>query len=388
MGSHQITGVKTSLVEGPRRWLFVEVETETGPTGIGEVPRTSHQPEDVTRRGRRLLGADPFQTEQLCGAGGALGAAANDIFATTIAGGFDMALWDIKGKSLEVPVHSLLGGKRRDHLRAYANGWDFPSRTIVNRYHEGEDRSTVLDAVTSDLADRAAEVVDAGYTALKFSPFQWGHQQATAWGEIEAALEAIAAVDAAVPDHVELLIEGHKKLGTNQALTAARHLTDVDPGFYEEPVPADAGPLDRVAKESPVPIATGESFVTHHGFRDLIGETDVSVVQPDVGRAGGITELRKIAAMASAHRIGFAPHNAAGPVMTHAAAHVGATTPAFYIQETFEDFYHPDWASDLLTDPLEISKGEITVPDRPGLGVEFDREILEEHTIESTRISA
>lgn len=388
MSDLTITRLEATLVEGPRPWLFVEIETDAGVTGIGEVPRTTHEPEDVVRVGSALLGADPFETETFCGAGGRLGAAANDIFTTTIAGGLDMACWDVKGNHLGVPVHALLGGARTTELRAYANGWDFPARAIVDRYHDGEDRDAVLGDVTDELREAADRVVEAGYTALKFSPFQWGHGQATAEWEVDAAIQAIDAVASTVPSHVDLLIEGHKHLGTNQALSAARRLEQYRPAFYEEPVPADIGPLAQVARRSPVPIATGESFTTHHAFGDLLDAADVSVVQPDIGRAGGITELRKIAAMASARRVGLAPHNAAGPVMTHAAAHVGATTPAFMIQETFEEFFHPDWATDLLVEPLDITDGFITVPDRSGLGVALDRDVLSEHRLASAEASA
>jgi galactonate dehydratase len=122
-------------------------------------------------------------------------------------------------------------------------------------------------------------------------------------------------------------------------------------------------------------------MATHRGFADVVSRTEVSVVQPDVGRAGGITELSKIAAMASAECVGFAPHNAAGPVMTHAAAHLGAVTPAFMIQETFEEFFHPEWSDALLDTSLAIEDGVVEVPDEPGLGVEFDESVLRDHEI-------
>lgn len=379
MSDLEITGVENHLVDGPRPWLLVRVETDAGVTGIGEVPRTRHDPADVERLGEQLLGADPFETERLFGAGGALGAAPNDIFTTTITGGFDMACWDIKGKHLGVPVHDLLGGTLRDELRAYANGWDFPARAVVDRYHGGEDRATVLADAKREIAGAAETVVGAGYDALKFSPFQWGEGSTTTRAELDCALAVVEAVADAVPSHVELLVEGHKRLSTGKAIGAARRLERFDPGFYEEPIPAEVEPLRRVARKSPVPVATGESFATHRAFADLVARTDVSVVQPDVGRVGGITELRKVAAMASAERVGLAPHNAAGPVMTHAAVHVGATAPAFMIQETFEEAFHPDWSDDLLADPLSIADGRIQVPDRPGLGVELDESVLREY---------
>jgi galactonate dehydratase len=381
MSDLTIMDVDTHLLEGPRPWLLVRVETDAGVTGIGEVPRKRHTPADVERLAERLVGADPFETERLFGAGGALGAAPNDVFTTTITGGLDMACWDVKGKHLGVPVHELLGGKVRNELRAYANGWDFDARSVVDRYHDGEDAASVLPDVKAEITDAAVGMVEAGYDALKFSPVQWGRGSTTSRRELDCALDVVEAVAESVPSHVELLVEGHKRLSTDKAVTAARRLERFDPGFYEEPVPADVEPLRRVADQSPVPIATGESFVTHRGFADLLSRSDVRVVQPDVGRAGGITELLKIANMAAAERVGFAPHNAAGPVMTHAAVHVGAASPAFMIQETFEAAFHPDWSEELLVDPLDIGDGTIAVPDRPGLGVELDETVLEEHEI-------
>jgi galactonate dehydratase len=381
MSDLTITDVTVHPIEGPRPWFFVQLATDAGVTGVGEIPRRRHQVSEVERLGERLVGADPFETERLFGAGGRLGAAANDIHTTTMTGGFDMACWDVKGKHLGVPVHDLLGGKLREEVRAYANGWDFDARRIVDRYHDGEDATAVLADVTEELASRAEQVVDAGYTACKFSPFQWGDGPTTSRLELDHAIEAIEAVDEAVPEDVELLVEGHKHLSTEKAIPAARRLERFDPGFYEEPVPADVEPLATVSRESPVPIATGESFATHRAFAALLDATDVSVVQPDVGRAGGITELAKIASLASAERVGFAPHNAAGPVMTHAALHLDAATPAFMIQETFEEFFHPDWSRELLVDPLEIEDGYIRVPDRPGLGVELDMDAVREHEL-------
>jgi len=381
MSDLQITDINVSVLEGPRHWFLLRVETDEGITGVGEVPPIRHKPDDIERVGQRLRGADPFETEHLFGANGVLGAANNDIFTTTIAGGFDIACWDIKGKHLDMPVHQLLGGKLRDDVRAYANGWDFNARRVVDRYKDGEDRDEVLADTKAEITDAASDVVDAGYTALKFSPFQWGDGPTTSRAELDCALAVVEAVSDTAPAEVELLIEGHKHLSTEKALQAARRLERFDPGFYEEPVPAEITPLKKISRKSPVPIATGESFTTHRGFSDLITNAEIDVVQPDIVRAGGITELRKIAALASAQRLGVAPHNAGGPVMTFAAVHVDATTPSFMIQETFEEFFHPDWGSDLLREPLTISDGAIEVPDRPGLGVELNESVLQEHEI-------
>jgi galactonate dehydratase len=381
MSELKITDIDISILEGPRPWFILRIKTDQGITGVGEIPPTHHHPAEIERVGQRLQGKDPFETEHLFGADGVLGTANNDIFTTTITGGFDIACWDIKGKYLDMPVHQLLGGKLRNDIRAYANGWDFDARRIVKRYKDGDDRDEVLADTKAEITDAASDVVDAGYTALKFSPFQWGDGPTTSSAELDCALTVVEAVSETVPPQVELLVEGHKHLSTDKALQAARRLEQFNPGFYEEPVPAEITPLQKVSRRSPVPIATGESFTTHRGFNDLLTNAEIDVVQPDIVRAGGITELQKIAALASAQRVGFAPHNAGGPIMTFAAIHVDATTPSFMLQETFEEFFHPDWGTDLMREPLTISDGAIEVPTRPGLGVELNESVLREHDI-------
>jgi galactonate dehydratase len=337
----------------------------------------------------RLLGSDPFETNALVRRAGPADAAPNNILGTTIAGALDVACWDIKGRHLDTPVHELLGGAvNGDRVRAYANGWDFESRDVVDAYHDGADPEVVLAETTETIREAAAAVDAAGYDALKFSPFQWGTGSTTTGAELDRALEVVAAVDDAVGPEVELLVEGHKNLTREKATRAARRLAEHDPGFYEEPVPADVHALRQVARNSPVPIATGESITTHHGYADLVADTDVAVVQPDVIRAGGITELSRVAAMASAQRVGFAPHNAGGPVMTAAAIQVDVTAPAFMIQESFEEFNHPDWTDDLLDEPLTIEDGHIEVPDRPGIGVDLQMDAVRDRAIDGGRVEA
>ena len=378
MSDLTITDTAVHVLDSDRPWAIVRAETDGGVTGFGEVPVRNHRTSEIERYGDQLVGEDPFATEALFGADGKYGASRHDIRTTTMAGGFDMACWDIKGKYLEVPVHELLGGKVRDEIRTYANGWGFDARTVVDRYHGGEANQDVLPEARTAWARAAEAVVDEGYSALKFSPFQWSDGPTTSQHELESGLAVVESVAEAVPDDVGLLVEGHCRHTVEKALTASRRLAAFDVGFFEEPVAPDIGALDRVARKSSVPVATGEGFASHHGFAELLSDTEVSVVQPDVGRAGGITELRKVAAMASSERVGFAPHNAAGPIMTHAAVHLDAVTPAFMIQETFETFYHPEWG-DKLVDGLTIEDGFIEVPETPGLGVELDESVLTAH---------
>ncbi|MFB6218557.1 MAG: enolase C-terminal domain-like protein, partial [Halobacteriaceae archaeon] len=231
MSELTVTDVGVHVLEGHRPWTLVRVETDAGVTGIGEVPVTRHTAPEVERVAERLVGEDPFETERLCGAGGALGASANDIFTTTIAGGLDMACWDIKGKHFGVPVHELLGGKIREEVRVYANGWDFEARSVVDRYHAGENPGAVLEDTKATIAEAAREVESRGYTALKFSPFQWGDGPTTSRLELDSALSVVEAVYEAVGDDVELLVEGHQHLATGKAVTAARRLERFGVGF-------------------------------------------------------------------------------------------------------------------------------------------------------------
>ena len=386
MSDLRITAVEAHVVEGDRPWTVVRIETDAGLRGVGEArfPVDRYGLAPVERIGRELVGADPFETERHLSARGVTGlsgASTTNALGTAIAGAIDVACWDVKGRHLGVPVYDLLGGRIREDLPAYANGWDWEAREVVSAYHDGGDPETVLDETTEAIAAAAAEVAAAGYEALKFSPFQWGDGPTTSRRELEFALEVVAAVDGAVGPEVDLLVEGHKHLSVDRAIEAARRLARFDPRFYEEPVHVEVGALRRVARASPVPIATGEELATHRAFEELLASTEVGIVQPDVSRVGGITALKKVAAMASAARVGFAPHNAAGPVMTAAAAHVDVTEPAFAIQETFDEFSHPDWTDDLLGSPLAIEDGRIRVPDRPGLGVELDLDAVREREV-------
>lgn len=398
MSEVRITEVDVRVLEGePRPWMLVLLHTNVGITGIGEIPMThhswrlvqgsgagkpwGHSVYDVERLGTMLLDEDPFRTEFLFGSGGKLGAAPDNLMLTSIIGGFDIACWDIKGKHLGVPVHELLGGKIRESIEVYANGWGLPARSLPEQYGDS-DQEEALAHVIEVLSEAAEEVADAGYTACKFSPFQWGGRGLNSGSEIGYGIEAIEAVHDILSPTVDLLIEGHRKFSVPEAMRVCRALEQYDVGFFEEPVPPELSPLKRVAAAASIPISTGELLFTHHSFADILSETDVSVLQPDVAWSGGITELIKVASMASAERVGFAPHNAGGPILTHAAVHVDAVAPAFTVQESFEEFYHPAWADDLVVDPLEVERGLIRVPDRPGLGAEIDESVLQEHEIE------
>jgi galactonate dehydratase len=309
-----------------------------------------------------FVGKDPFDTEQMWLEMYRDEWFSKNIVNTTVCSAVDTACWDIKGKLLDKPVYELLGGKfHGDSLRAYANGW-----------------YTETDGESAKFADAAEQVVDDGYDAMKFDPF------GTAWQrmskrEFNHAVDIVRAVREAVGPDVDLLIEGHGRFTAGQAVDVAHQLAEFEPTWFEEPCPPDSiNSLCEVAEKSPIPIATGERHVSKHDFFELVTRTDVDIIQPDIMNTGGITESKKIAAIAEADHVSFAPHNPQGPVATAICTHVDATVPNFMIQEVFQT-YDVEWVDDLLVDPVTIEDGSVEIPEGPGLGIELDMDVVREH---------
>ena len=366
MSDVRITDVETYLVANPwKPWVFVRVETDAGVTGLAEAT-THDKPRTVAAAIEEMsdyfVGKDPFDTEQIWLEMYRDEWFSRNVVNTTVCSAVDMACWDIKGKLLEKPVYELLGGKvHGDSLRAYANGW-----------------YTETDGEPAGFAEAAQQVVDDGYDAMKFDPF------GTAWQrmskkELNHAVDIVSAVREAVGPDVDLLIEGHGRFTAGQAVAVANKLAEFEPTWFEEPCPPDSiNSLREVAEKSPVPIATGERHMSKHDFFELVTRTDVDIVQPDIMNTGGITESKKIAAIAEADHVSFAPHNPQGPVATAICAHVDAAVPNFMIQEVFQT-YDVEWVDDLLVDPVAIEDGHIRIPEGPGLGVELDMDVVREH---------
>ncbi|PSQ02691.1 mandelate racemase/muconate lactonizing enzyme family protein [Halobacteriales archaeon QS_4_69_31] len=364
-----ITDAETHIVANPwKPWVFVRLHTNEGVTGLAEA--TAHgKPETVAAAVEEMsdffVGENPFDTERLWLEMYRDEWFSKNVVNTTVCSAVDMACWDIKGKLLERPVYELLGGSvHGDELRAYANGW----------YTDTTD-----DPAT--WGEAAQRVVDDGYDAMKFDPF------GTSWERMDRekfnhASEVVGAVREAVGPDVDLLVEGHGRFTAGQAVEVANELAQYDPTWFEEPCPPDSiNSLRKVAEKSPVPIATGERLMTKYSFRDLLARTDVDIIQPDIMNTGGITEAKKIAAQAEAEHVSFAPHNPQGPVATAISTHVDATVPNFMIQEVFQT-YDVDWVDDLLVDPITVEDGYVEIPQRPGLGIELDMDVVDEHRYE------
>jgi galactonate dehydratase len=363
----KVVDVVTTVVGAPWRELtFIELVADDGRRGLGEV-RMVNKTDTLLAciselADRHVVGTDPYDRETLAfniqrGEYGRPGEITQSALAA-----FDVACWDLIGQELNVPVWKLLGGKYRDRVRAYANGW----------YQTDRDPVAV--------AERAVDVVARGYTALKLDPF------GSAWmglapGEQRRSVELVAAVRDAVGPDVQIMIEMHGRFSPAAAAEIAAELEPFAPAWLEEPISFDTPTgLARVRSATRRPIATGERIHVLSDFRALIEQGLVDIVQADLTHFGGFTGLRRLAAWAEAYELPLAPHNVCGPVGTAANVHFAIATPNHLILEHFNDFADV-WVSDLVdaapvVDPLD---GSFPLPTAPGLGVRLDRDACAEH---------
>jgi galactonate dehydratase len=345
-----------------RNYLFVRVQTDEGLHGWGEGTLEGKEravEAAIGEADRYLVGQDPFQIERhwhhmyevpFWRGGPVLGSAISAI---------DQALWDIKGKALGVPVYELLGGAAHDRIRYYANGWLGGARR------------------PEDVALNAKAAVAAGATALKWDPFGSAGLFAES-AALHRAVESVAAVREAVGPTVDLLVEVHGRLSPANAIRVAKQLERYDPFFFEEPVPPEhMDELALVARATSIPIASGERAFFKHGFRPMLEAQAVAYIQPDPCHAGGITEMKKIAAMAEAYHVGFAPHNPNGPVATRVCQHLAAACPNFTILEWLPQ--DVPWRDDLMGGAFEVEGGTMPLPPGPGLGVELNLDVIAAH---------
>ncbi len=322
---------------GSRNWLFVEVETDAGVTGLGECSGWPRVVETAVQDlANLLIGEDPARIDRLWGHlyRAMMGHGLTGTVGSGALSGIEMALWDIKGKVLGAPVWQLLGGAIRDRIPVYGH---------------------------AHTADEAKALLDIGVTAIK-TPFT---------GIVD--LDRVAMLRETIGPDNDLAVDAHGPswMTAADAILIGRELEAFDLLFYEDPVaPENLDAFARVRDAVTVPVAAGERVGTIHGARPLIERELVDVVQPDTGRAGGITQMRKIAAMAEAHGILLAPHSGSlGPVAEFAALHVMATVPNALLLERIEF----DWPGryDVVRPVLKVENGTIRVPDTPGLGVEL-----------------
>ena len=366
----KITGIKTHIVSSrhrnaKRNWLLLRLTTDEGLEGYGEASMLGH--DRLVERlleewvETYLLGVNPLHHERhwrtlyrdTPGHGGRL-------FSTALSG-IDLALWDLKGKALGVPIYELLGGPLRESLRVYANGWYTNPGT------------------PEQVAAEAQEVVARGYTALKFDPFGLTNYDTISPEEAQLAEDRVAAVREAVGPHVEILVEVHAKFTVSTAVHLGRRLERYRPFWFEEPVhPENVSEMVQVRQRLDIPIATGERLYGKFPFFELLKAEAVDILQPDICNAGGITELKKIAAMAEAQHVLMAPHNTNSAVGTVASFHLDAALPNFLIQEYHAEFYEPHYFEVFDGLPRQVG-GYVDLPGGPGLGLTFNEEVAVAH---------
>jgi galactonate dehydratase len=348
----KITDLKTFVVGNPwKNWIFLKLYTDEGLVGLGEATgglATKPNLGDVEELKRLVIGEDPQQPDFLWQK------MYKSRFASYSTGmsGIEMACYDILGRSLGVPVWQVLGGKQRDHLRVYANGW-----------YRGPREPAFF-------AEEAAKLAARGYTAMKFDPFGGAHRQIDRQSE-RLSIEIVGAVRDAVGPDVDLCIEGHDRFTVSHAIRIGRALETFSPMWFETPVhSSDVAATIEVARAIGVPVATGERYKRMGPFVDLLASRVVDIIQPEV-LALGVSNLKRVCGMAEAAEALVACHQAQSPLCTVVNAHIHASISNFLIQENFDDSLEP-WTWDLLSGIPRVVDGYLSVPDAPGWGVELN----------------
>lgn len=382
----KVTELKTMVVEaekpyiGGKFFLFLELLTDEGITGIGErIAGSSYSgnPGDLKAQislieefaHRYVIGENPQNIELIWDRmyGNRHDLRHPSLYSTPVISAIDIALWDIVGKVANQPIYNLLGGQYHEKLRAYAY---MPSAGL----HEHPERA----------GEVAARLIEEGNTACKIDPFMPVHpvRDIPIW-EIENAAKIFESIRDTVGNGIEVGIGTHGQLTTFSAIRVADFLEPYHPYWFEEPVmPENIDEMARVAAHTSIPIATGERLVTKYEFSRVLEKQAAQIIQLDVGQCGGITEAKKIAGMAEAHYAVIAPHMYCGPVAAAAAIQIDTCSPNFMIQEANQGPLHRK----IFKEPLVFENGFIIPPKGPGLGVEFDEDVLKAHLIESSTI--
>jgi 2-dehydro-3-deoxyphosphogalactonate aldolase len=384
----KITDVKTFVVGNPpphfggRYFIFLKLTTDSGVEGVGEVYAATFGPHVVARMiedvcQRHVIGADPFKIEALWrrvyGSGYSL---RPDVSLVGVLSGIEMACWDIVGKEVDKPVYQLLGGQVHEKLRSYT--YLYPK--------EGDKGDVYSDP---DLAaERAAEIAAQGFTAVKFDP-------AGPYGVYDGRQPSLEALERselfvkrlreAVGTKADLLFGTHGQFTAAGAIRLAKRLEPYDPLWFEEPTPPEnPAEMARVARQTSIPIATGERLTTKYEFARVLEAQAASILQMALGRVGGLLEAKKIAGMAETCYAQIAPHLYCGPIEGAANIQISACTPNFLILESIQTWggFH----AEILKQSIQWQDGYVIPPSGPGLGVELDEAVAAKHPYEGTAL--
>lgn len=350
MKQSRIEKIETFLVD---RWCLVRVRCDDGTVGIGEAgvhgwPQPTAAM--VEAMGRYLVGQPAHAIEHHA----QLLQRSSHFMGAVVAGAIsaiDIALWDIKGKQLGVPVHELMGGRTRDRVRCYIH-----------------IHGDTLDELVAD----AVRQKQAGFTAVRFSPFNPDfhlHRSYEEW--VTEGERRVGALHEVLKGEVDLCIELHRQMNPAESIGFAQRLKAFHPYFYEDPMLPDSPALmGEVRQRSGLPVATGERFTSIYQFQDLLQARGCDYVRPDVCLCMGLTGSKKVAALAEAHHVKVIPHNPLSPVSTAACVQLDACIPNFALQEYTGEAESPK--RELVKQPLTLESGYLLVPDTPGLGIEFN----------------
>ena len=359
---------------GGRYWILVKVTTDNGITGWGECYAASVGPEAM--RGviedvfeRHMAGESPENIELMFRRVYSSGFTQRpDLTVIGAFSGLEIACWDILGKARERPTYALLGGKMNDRIRAYTYLYPLP-------HHDLSAFWTSPDMA----AETAKAMIDKGFTAVKFDPagpytLRGGHMPAMS--DITQSVAFCEAIRGAVGDKADLLFGTHGQFTTAGAIRLGQAIAPYSPLWFEEPVPPDnVAQMAAVARAVPIPVATGERLTTKAEFAPVLREGAAAILQPALGRSGGIWETKKIAALAEVYNAQMAPHLYAGPVEWAANVHLCTSIPNLLIAETIDTDFHRD----LIRNSITVEDGFITPPETPGLGIDVDEDLARAH---------
>lgn len=364
----KITAVKSYAVHpGWRKNLiFVKVETDAGIHGWGEAysqyDRDTAVMAQLNALGPYMVGRSPFDIKHFTQfAFDDYAARRGSVELFCAVSGIEQAMWDIVGKATQQPVYNLLGGKYREKIRVYANGWSYGMKE------------------PDDYARAAEKVVKQGFTAMKFDPLPAPWRTYIPKEHERRAVRVVKAIRDAVGPDIDLLIEQHRRLAPMHAIRLDKQLAEFDLYWMEESCQAEfPDELAQIRREIGVPMVIGEATYTKTGFRPLLEKRSADILNPDVACVGGILELKEIAAMAEPFLVAMSPHNYNSTLVALASTvHASATMPNFIITEYFLPFV--DFCDRISPNQLKPKNGYIELPTAPGLGVDVDEEALKQH---------
>jgi galactonate dehydratase len=361
----KITRVSSLIVNANmRNWIFVKVETDqAGLYGWGEATlewKTQGVAGAIEDISRLLIGEDPLRIEHLYQIMTRQYFWRVGIEGMSAISGIEQALWDIKGKWLNVPVYELLGGRVRDRVRVY------------NHLGGGQMKSMYESSEPQEFAERAQSVIAAGYTGLKFMAVP-RTEPVEGLRSVRYAESLVRAVREAVGPDVDLMVDLHARTLPPMAIQYCHAFEPYGLLFFEEPCPTeDLEATAQVTRQSRIPIATGERLIGRHQFRELFERRACHIIQPDLSHCGGLWEARKIAAIAESYSMAVAPHNPNGPIATAAVVHFALATPNWLIQEAISS--DVPWRNEVIENPIEVVDGHIAAPTRPGLGIDVNEQ--------------